>query len=150
MKKKVNKEILSSGGVEELLNRYQEKLNKIEKEFSDFVEQGRANGEHLREEHFIPAYLGFKEHIHFDKDDRRMIVYFMAGHSLSKLPDGSWALIFPGENPKTISIKIPNLLVGITVLQSLGLPISVETVTQRTVDLEKIDKKISEGIKEAK
>ena len=88
-------------------------------------------GEGLRDEIFIPEYLGFEESLMQDKEGGNMRIYSRDGFNISRAIVGNtWMLLKPdGER---VSFTIDKMFDAIIILKSMGLPISIKDYLKQT------------------
>lgn len=116
-------------------------IDRIQK----LIAENKQFGEHLREEFFIPEYLGFEEIVD-DSTGDTIRIYARDGFSLSRVDNKYWIIIKPDKT--SVKFMINNMLHGINVLSALGVPVSVETVTQGTDTLDQIDEIIDNAVEQ--
>lgn len=92
----------------------------------DLIKESILHGDHLSGQPFIPEYLSFKEDYAELTDGTRQRIYWREGRTLFRYPslrqekENVWLVDYQTE------IKIPNMLIGIIVLESLGFDVNVE------------------------
>ena len=104
----------------------------LKTEFNALVRYNKEIGLHLLNEPFFPEYLKFK--LHKDPTDIRVEIYERDGFQIS--PDTTtggvhkWFIITPDKKP--IIAKIPTMYHAILFLQSIGAPVSFDTIFNST------------------
>lgn len=97
-----------------------------ESQLKSLVKESIDHGDHLSAQPFIPEYLGFEDDYAELADGSRQRIYWREGRTLFRYPslhqekENVWLVDYQTE------IKIPNMLIGIIVLESLGFDVNVE------------------------
>lgn len=97
-----------------------------QQDMDNLIKEAIMHGEHLTGQPFIPEYLGFTEDYADLSDGSRQRIYWRENRTLFRYPslreekEAVWIVDYQTE------IKIPNMLIGIIVLESLGFDVNVE------------------------
>lgn len=90
------------------------------------IKESILHGDHLSGQPFIPEYIGFEDDYAELADGSRQRIYWREGRTLFRYPslredkENVWMVDYKTE------IKIPNMLIGIIVLESLGFGVNVQ------------------------
>lgn len=107
-------------------------IQEVTKRLNDLISHNKEMGIHLMNEPFFPEYLKFK--LHKDPNDIRVEIYERDGYQIS--PDTTtggvhkWFIITPEKTP--IIAKIPTMYHAVLFLQSIGAPVSLDTIFNST------------------
>jgi hypothetical protein len=121
-----------------------EKLNKHNNYLRDsleaLVKESMRSGEHLKNEVFIPEYLGMEESEIEDNVTgvTMMRVYSKNGFNISKMHDDRWVILNDKKEKSTVAIE--NMFEGILALKMSGMDINFEVLTKETKTMDKIEK----------
>ena len=114
--------------------------NYLRDSIEKLVKESMGSGEHLKNEVFVPEYIGMEESEIGDNITgvTMMRVYSKEGFSMSRMHDDRW-IILNTEKEKNI-VSIENMYEGILALKMSGMLINFDVITKETKTMDQIEK----------
>lgn len=128
------------------LERAEAALERSERDIQLLVTEALSQGEHLKENPFMPEELGFVRNV--DEGDTFGLpieVYSLEDNHIAMHPEGHWVLKLP-EMTESIKLEIVSEYDALIAFRALGLPISLEEVLGASEESEETIEKINKGL----
>ena len=104
---------------------------ELRQELVRILKESYELGEGLRDEIFIPEYLGFQESTMDNEESGTVRIYSRDGFNISRASQGNtWIMLHPSG--AKVSFTIEKMFDAIIVLKSLGLNISITDYLKQT------------------
>ena len=95
----------------------------------DVMMDNVVNGYHLKDEIFIPEYLGFKPFIVDDKNNIRTTIYSKDGYNMIRIDDKDWLISNSNSKYKTkVVITVSNMYEAVIILKGIGMEYEMKKV----------------------